>query len=139
MTSVKKHLKRLGIIYTVYGWILFSITLLAGGFLIQDLQRLRGCEQELNQPLILPEFFRLIIGMIVAYFFASVFFILFGKALKKGKAWATRIAGFIIGVLSLFSFPIGTAIGIYTLWVLTKLNHMELMKTTSSIHETRHE
>lgn len=40
-----------------------------------------------------------------------------GWGLMQHAPWA-RIAAIILGILSLFHFPIGTALGIYTLWVL---------------------
>ena len=126
---MKKHLHRLGIIYTVYGWFLLCITILAGLFATQDIRRIRGCEKDVNQTLVLPNIFYIIIAIIAAYFIMSLFFLLFGKALKNERAWATRVAGFIIGVLLLFQFPIGTIIGGYTLWVLSKLDQSTLKQT----------
>ncbi len=43
--------------------------------------------------------------------------ILVGWGLLGYKEWA-RILGIILGALHLLGFPIGTAIGIYTLWTL---------------------
>jgi hypothetical protein len=40
-----------------------------------------------------------------------------GAGLLARKAWA-RILAIVVGILGLVNFPIGTAIGIYTLWVL---------------------
>lgn len=40
-----------------------------------------------------------------------------GYGLLKRKPWA-RVLTLVLGVLNLFSFPIGTAVGIYTLWIL---------------------
>src|SRR5216684_5099648 len=40
-----------------------------------------------------------------------------GIGLLKMRPWA-RIVAIVIGVLHILSFPIGTALGIYTLWVL---------------------
>lgn len=45
------------------------------------------------------------LGLILAY------------ALMQKESWA-RIYGIVIGILALFSIPFGTALGIYTLWVL---------------------
>ena len=42
-----------------------------------------------------------------------------GYGLLTRKSWA-RILAIVVGILSLLNFPIGTAIGIYTLWVLTQ-------------------
>ncbi len=43
--------------------------------------------------------------------------IIAGYGLLKRKAWG-RILAIIVGILSLANFPLGTAVGIYTLWVL---------------------
>src|SRR5512132_3591542 len=45
--------------------------------------------------------------------------LLAGYGLLTRKSWA-RILAIVVGILSLLNFPIGTAIGIYTLWVLTQ-------------------
>jgi len=42
-----------------------------------------------------------------------------GYGLLKRKPWA-RILAIVIGILNLINFPVGTAIGLYTLWVLTQ-------------------
>jgi predicted nucleic acid-binding Zn ribbon protein len=40
-----------------------------------------------------------------------------GWGLLQRESWA-RVAALIVGFISLFNVPIGTALGIYTLWVL---------------------
>ncbi len=42
-----------------------------------------------------------------------------GIGVLKRKGWA-RIVAIIVGILNLFNIPVGTALGIYTLWVLFK-------------------
>ncbi len=60
-----------------------------------------------------------IVGMSLAAFFVilSLPSIAAGFGLLKHRSWA-RVLAIIIGVLNLFGFPIGTAIGVYTLYVL---------------------
>jgi len=43
--------------------------------------------------------------------------ILVGMGLRDRKPWA-RVLAIVLGVIALFHPPIGTALGIYTLWVL---------------------
>ena len=43
--------------------------------------------------------------------------LLAGYGLLKGKKWG-QILGIVVGLLSLLNFPVGTAIGAYTLFVL---------------------
>jgi hypothetical protein len=50
-----------------------------------------------------------VVGVTVALFV--------GFSLLNRKPWG-RTLGIIAGILSLFTFPVGTALGIYTLWVL---------------------
>lgn len=40
-----------------------------------------------------------------------------GYGLLRHKPWG-RILAIIVGILSLANFPLGTAVGVYTLWVL---------------------
>lgn len=42
---------------------------------------------------------------------------LVGFSLLTRKPWG-RVLGIVVGILALLKFPIGTALGIYTLWVL---------------------
>lgn len=63
------------------------------------------------------------LGPVVLYFIASTFLllaaggILVGRGLVDRRSWA-RTTALILGVLALFHPPLGTALGIYTLWVL---------------------
>lgn len=60
-----------------------------------------------------------IVGMTGMVFFVALALpgMIAGYGLLKRKSWA-RILTLVLGVLNLFSFPVGTAVGIYTLWVL---------------------
>ncbi len=40
-----------------------------------------------------------------------------GTGLRRPREWA-RAIGLVLGAINLFLFPLGTALGIYTLWVL---------------------
>ena len=42
-----------------------------------------------------------------------------GYGLLTRKPWA-RILAIVVGILNLVNVPVGTAIGLYTLWVLTQ-------------------
>jgi hypothetical protein len=65
---------------------------------------------------------RLIAPLVLTVIGASLFLvaaggIVVGWGLLKHQSWA-RIAAIVLGVLSLLHPPFGTALGIYTLWVL---------------------
>ena len=49
-----------------------------------------------------------------------------GLALLKQKGWA-RVLAIILAVLALTSFPVGTAVGIYAIWVLTQKETEQLL------------
>lgn len=53
----------------------------------------------------------------VVFIIISVPGILAGMGLYKRKEWA-RILTLILSVIEIFSFPFGTAIGIYSIWAL---------------------
>ena len=61
----------------------------------------------------------LVVGSSVAFFFVvlSVPELIGGIGLLKGRGWA-RILIMIIACIELVQIPFGTAIGIYTLWVM---------------------
>lgn len=56
-----------------------------------------------------------------------------GYGLLKRKAWARTLI-IILSFLDLFSFPFGTALGIYSLWVLFKSEVQAEFNSTTSFH-----
>lgn len=61
------------------------------------------------------------VGTFVAVLFMllSIPSFLAGYGLLRRAEWG-RVLAFIMSILDLFSFPIGTAVGGYTIWVLMK-------------------
>ena len=59
-----------------------------------------------------------IIGVITVLLFALPS-IIGGMALLNKKKWGLTL-GLILGCFKLFSFPIGTALGVYTIWVYSE-------------------
>lgn len=55
--------------------------------------------------------------------------ILAGIGLFKRKEWA-RILTLILSVLNLISFPIGTAVGVYSIWALVQPENVEAFKNS---------
>lgn len=53
--------------------------------------------------------------------------IIAGIGLFKRKEWA-RILTLIISVLDLFHFPLGTAVGVYSIWAMVQPETVELFK-----------
>jgi hypothetical protein len=104
------HVKIVGWLWIIVGALgllgaLCAIVSIAGGGLISGDQ----------DALIATSITATVIGGIV--FVLSIPNIIAGIGLLKYKSWA-RILAIILGVLSLLGFPIGTALGIYTLWAL---------------------
>jgi hypothetical protein len=62
-----------------------------------------------------------IVGLLIGVLLAVLGLpgIIGGFGLLAQKNWA-RILVIIIGILSLFNFPLGTALGVYTLWALLR-------------------
>jgi len=67
--------------------------------------------------------------MIVVVTVLSLPGIIAGIGLFRKKEWA-RILTLIISVLDLVRFPIGTAIGVYSIWVLAQPETVELFKNS---------
>jgi hypothetical protein len=59
------------------------------------------------------------VGLIVVVFLVALAIpgIVGGIGLLKGKSWA-RILVLVLAVLDLLDFPLGTAVSVYTIWVL---------------------
>jgi len=55
------------------------------------------------------------LGIFLGFF--GVLHLVLAWGLFERQPWA-RILGLVLGILALLRFPLGTALGIYTLWVL---------------------
>jgi hypothetical protein len=55
--------------------------------------------------------------IVVATVFAAALALLSGYSLLTRRPWG-RVLAIIAAILALIKFPLGTALGIYTLWVL---------------------
>jgi len=110
-SRLERHLHTLGILWMVIGG-LFLIP--AVGMMIFG----QGLHLVLREREPWPELFQLMI-----YVAGGTFVILaaggmcVGLGLMQRAPWA-RMAGIILGVLALFHPPFGTALGVYSLWVL---------------------
>lgn len=69
------------------------------------------------------------IGFVIGFFFLlfSAPGIIGGIGLLKRKSWS-RILVLILSALSLLSIPVGTVIGIYGLWVLTRPEAQQVLR-----------
>jgi hypothetical protein len=111
-SRLERHLRTLGIL-----WIVASSILLIPAFVMMLLGSVvhfsfPGTEQVVR---ILGPFVLFLVGSIFLLVSACGIFV--GWGLMQHYSWA-RIAGIVLGVIVLFHFPFGTALGVYTLWVL---------------------
>jgi hypothetical protein len=88
----------------------------AAGFIAAGIHDATGVDPE-HGALAAP--IAMLIGLCIAGFLLilSAPSIIGGWGLIKGKSWS-RVLMIVISALHLLSFPIGTALGVYGLWVL---------------------
>lgn len=104
---------------TILGWLYVvghAIFLVIGAFVFLLLIGLAPVTREPEPMWILT-----LVGTTVGLLMAALGLpgLLAGWSLLTRKPWA-RVLTIVVGILSLVNFPIGTAIGLYTLWVLTQ-------------------
>ena len=114
----QKHVKNVGLLYMIIGFIWLAIFPIAAYVGISDFLRILAVE---TKSVIQSKVLILILVGLLAILFFSFIYIFVGKSIRSEKRWATRYFGFILALLSLLSFPIGTAIGIYAIWALNKV------------------
>ena len=108
-TRVEKHAKILAII-----WLVVSIM-----GLIPGLGLFLGSGLAMGLiPMPVRSFIMPIAGIVTVFLLASAAAgLLAGWGLLNYRPWA-RVLALVLGVISLLHFPFGTALGLYTLWVL---------------------
>lgn len=101
----------LSIFNLLVAFLIFTVLKVVGGFV-----------DDANGSTILS-----LIADILAFVFIiiSIPGILAGMGLYKKKEWA-RILALILSVFEIFSFPFGTAIGIYSIWALVQPESVSL-------------
>ena len=114
-SRVKEHVHLLGIL-----WLAISAFNTIGGVVLYILANtLLAHLHEMGAPSEAPTAFLRPLLSVVAIFIlakAACGFIA-GWGLLQREPWA-RVIALVLGFLSLFNIPFGTAVGIYTLWVL---------------------
>lgn len=118
---MEKHVTVLGIIYIAFsalGLLLAIIvfTAIVGGGIISGDSEARAITA--------------IVGPAIAFFLLIVSLpgLIGGIYLLKHRPWA-RILVLVLGVVNLINIPMGTALGIYTLWVLLKNETVQIFAT----------
>ncbi len=109
---MKDHITLLGVFHIVYSGLgilaagIVFLVIAGGGLLSGD-----------REAIAITSTVAVVIASIILVF--SIPGVIGGVGLLKRQAWA-RIVLLIVGIFDLFHIPIGTALGVYTIWVLTR-------------------
>lgn len=115
-SRLERHLRIVGILWIIVGalFLLPAVSLMLIGSVIHI--AIPGSE-EIGR----------LVGPLVLFIFGGTLFvlaaggILVGRGLLKRESWARTVA-LVLAILAIFHPPFGTALGIYTLWVLLSGN-----------------
>ena len=116
---MEAHKRILGILYIISGVFQILVMIFLSAFfsiLFPFIFERADIQEEWVLVWIVP-FLRTIFVIVILFF--SIPAIIGGMGVLNKKKWAMTLV-LILGCFKLFSFPIGTAIGIYTIWVYTE-------------------
>jgi zinc-ribbon domain len=110
-TRLQRHLRTLGILWIVVGvlWIVPSLVLMG----LSHASHIVIGDEVFTRHFMPP----LLFSMGSIFLVVAAGGILVGWGLMNHERWA-RLTAIILGILAIFHPPFGTALGIYTLWVL---------------------
>jgi hypothetical protein len=117
---MEQHIKILGWLYLVLG----ALGVVVGVFVFLVMGIAGAASGEADAALAAGGigFF---VALVIAVF--SLPNLIAGWGLLKHKSWS-RMLAIVLGAISLLSIPIGTLIGIYTIWALTKPESQALLR-----------
>jgi hypothetical protein len=115
LPRVGRHLQSLGTLWCVFG-VVRLVTGLLGLFVFRSMawRRFGGMDWPFHHGSGWMAFLPFLVTVTVVMAALALFT---GYSLLQRKPWG-RILAIVLGILALFKFPLGTALGIYTLWVL---------------------
>ena len=105
---VVRHVRTLGILWLVYAGLRLMQSVAVTSFARYDWGFFD------NMPFFVPGLLRAVGGF---YLVLSILGALAGWGLLERRPWA-RVLAIVLAVFALLKFPLGTALGIYTLWTL---------------------
>jgi len=113
---MESHKKVLGILFVIFGSFQLLLMLLLGMFLSTIFMFAMSQAEPKDVPILelVMNIVRYIPALVII--FLSLPALIAGIGLLAKQKWAMILA-LIMGCLNIFSFPIGTALGIYTIWV----------------------
>jgi hypothetical protein len=117
-TRVQRNLQTLGILWCVFG----AYRVVTGFIAISILRLTTFHNLDANGwqwgHHLSPVWASVFVPLITVFSIVTAFLaFLVGFGLLRRRSWA-RVIGIVVAILSLLKFPLGTALGIYTLWVL---------------------
>lgn len=115
-TYLDSHKKILGILYLISGTLVTLAMFMLNAFLAVIFSFAFNEADPEDQKImeLVLSFVQYVPWLVIV--FSSIPTLLAGVGLLMRKGWATLLA-LIVGCFKLFSFPIGTAIGIYAIWI----------------------
>ena len=121
LSRVARHLRTLGILWCVYGGYhlikgLIAMTFLSA-FTVHTFTGSWPFWSYYHGPSPAPWMHVLIPMLATTTVVWTAVMLLVGYALLTRRSWG-RVLAIVVGVLSLIAIPFGTALGIYTLWVM---------------------
>jgi len=113
---MESHKKVLGILFVVFASLQLLLMLFLGMFLTTIFTFAMSQAEPKDVPILelVMNIVRYIPAIVII--FLSLPALIAGIGLLAKQKWAMILA-LIMGCLNIFSFPIGTALGIYTIWV----------------------
>ena len=108
----------LGRIYTFLGW----LGLIGSGFLLFALFSPQTTPAGGTQTGLFGISPHLSVFLLICW---SILLLNFSKDINGPRKWSTGIAGVVIAAMNLISVPVGTAVGLYTLWVLFQYRRIQ--------------
>ena len=113
---METHVKVLGVLNIVYGALGLCGALLLM-VIFGGVMGIVGAEGQEEAAIALPIIGVTGMALVVLLVATSLPLVIIGYGLFKQRSWS-RVAGIVISIINLISVPLGTALGIYGLWVL---------------------
>ncbi|MEM0940833.1 MAG: hypothetical protein AAGI25_13720 [Bacteroidota bacterium] len=123
--NIQSHKRILGILHIVYGSLTALLFVFIGVIISSFLPFIIEAivEDEGPETAMIFEMVASVIRTVVTFIFilSAVPSLIGGIGLVQGKNWGLTLC-FIAGCISIFSFPFGTALGVYSLYVFIEDN-----------------
>ncbi|MEQ9466434.1 MAG: hypothetical protein RLN88_03430 [Ekhidna sp.] len=123
--DIQSHKRTLGIIHIVYGSLIAIAFIFIGSFvslifpfIADEIAKDVGNDAD-EILLMVTSIIRIV--FILLLIFSALPSIIAGIGLLQNKSWGVVIA-LIAGCISIFSFPFGTAVGVYSIYVFVENN-----------------